>query len=243
MEYAWTTSWGVSTRLIGALIMCHADDDGMVMPPRLAPVQIVILPIIHQAEQEQDILDYCRRLAADLKKETAFGKGIEVHIDTKEDNGGQKNWAWIKKGVPIRVEIGPRDMAGNSVFTGRRDMPAREKKSYSIDEFVKQAGALLEEIQANLLNRATKLLKDNTRNIDERSEFYEFFTAKNNAKPEAHGGFAMSHWCGNPECEELPKKDLAVTIRCIPFNTPDEQGECIFCRKPSTKRVVFAKSY
>ncbi len=243
MEYAWTTSWGVSTRLIGALIMCHADDDGMIMPPRLAPVQMVILPIIRQAEHEQDILDYCRRLAADLKKETAFGKGIEVHIDTKEDNAGQKSWTWIKKGVPIRVEIGPRDMAGNSVFTGRRDMPAREKKSYSRDEFVKQAGALLEEIQANLLCRATKLLNDNTRNIDERSEFYEFFTPKNNAKPEAHGGFAMSHWCGNPECEELPKKDLAVTIRCIPFNTPDEQGECIFCRKPSTKRVVFAKSY
>jgi len=231
MEYAWTTSWGVSTRLIGALIMCHADDDGMIMPPRLAPVQIVILPIIRQAEQEQDILDYCRRLAADLKKETAFGKGIEVHIDTKEDNAGQKSWTWIKKGVPIRVEIGPRDMA------------AREKKSYSRDEFVKQAGALLEEIQANLLCRATKLLNENTRNIDERSEFYEFFTPKNNAKPEAHGGFAMSHWCGNPECEELPKKDLAVTIRCIPFNTPEEQGECIFCRKPSAKRVVFAKSY
>ncbi|MCG8570857.1 MAG: proline--tRNA ligase [Spirochaetes bacterium] len=243
IEYTWTTSWGVSTRLVGALIMVHGDDDGMVMPPRIAPAQIVLLPIIKNEEQKPAIMAYCQKITDKLKQQTVFNRSLEVEIDTRDINTGQKSWNWIKKGIPIRVEVGPRDMENNSVFIARRDKGPKEKFSLTVDEFIQQAPVMLEDMQNQLFKKAKQLLDDNSKQIDQHDEFYQYFTAKNKNKPELHGGFAYSHWCQSEKCEEKIKSDLSVTIRCIPFDQPAEKGKCICCGKESSKRVVFAKSY
>jgi prolyl-tRNA synthetase len=165
-----------------------------------------------------------------------------VQVDRRDIGGGTKNWEWIKKGVPIRVEIGPRDLEKNSVAVSRRDQPMKEKQFMSADEFAAQAAEMLTSIQRNLLGRATRFRDDNTRKIDSKEDFYEFFTAKNAPKPEIHGGFALAHWNGSREVEERIKSDLKVTIRCIPTGE-SEPGRCIFTGEPSARRVVWAKSY
>ncbi len=242
-EYAWTTSWGVSTRLIGGLIMCHGDDDGIVLPPKIASSQVVLLPIIRKDADRQNVMEHCESLARELKEISYAGRKISVEIDDR-DIGGARGWEWIKKGIPIRAEIGPRDMAENSVFMARRDKPHREKTSVKRDKFVSNITGILDEIQNNLFNHALSFRKDNTVTIDDKGNFYQFFTPQNKEKPEIHGGFAMSHWCGSEKCEEKIKEDLMVTIRCIPFdNNENEKGKCICCGNESSKRVVYAKSY
>ena len=242
-EYGWTTSWGVSTRLVGALLMTHADDDGMVLPPRLAPTHVVILPVIHKEESKADVMEYCRQLANELRDVRYDDRRIEVEIDTREGRGGEKTWSWIKKGVPLRAEVGPRDMASDSVFVGRRDRPAKEKQSIPKAEFVANITAQLDEIQASLFERALAHRAAHTRQIDSKDEFYEYFTAANTKKPEIHGGFALSHWNGDPAVERQIKDDLNVTIRVIPTDDACEQGRCTITGEPSRRRVVFAKSY
>jgi prolyl-tRNA synthetase len=153
--------------------------------------------------------------------------------------GGEKLWDWIKKGVPIRLEIGPRDIENNSVFMGRRDKDAKDKTGMKVDDFVSNLTVILDEIQQNIYDKALKFRTENTINIDDKDEFYKFFTPKNKNNPEIHGGFALSHWCENSEI----KDDLKVTIRCIPINDQQETGKCIYCGKESKKRVVFAKAY
>lgn len=143
----------------------------------------------------------------------------------------------------MRVEIGPRDVASNSVMTARRDLGPREKQSVAMDEVVDYCLKTLSEIQSNILERALKFREENTVEIDTKEEFYSFFTPKNTELPEIHGGFALSHWCGCPDCEEKIKDNLKVTIRCIPFDTEEEEGTCINCGAQSKQRVVFAKSY
>jgi len=242
-EYAWTTSWGVSTRLIGGLIMCHGDDDGIVLPPKIASSQVVLLPIIRKDADRQNVMEYCESLARELKEITFAGRKISVEVDDR-DIGGARGWEWIKKGIPVRAEIGPRDMAEDSVFMARRDRPHREKTSVKRDKFVSNITGILDEIQNYLFKRALSFRKDNTVTIDDRGDFYKFFTPQNKEKPEIHGGFAMSHWCGSGKCEEKIKEDLMVTIRCIPFdNNGNEKGKCICCGNESSKRVVYAKSY
>ena len=162
--------------------------------------------------------------------------------DRRDVGGGVKNWEWIKKGVPVRVEIGPRDLEKHSVEVSRRDGAIKAKESMSIQEFAVNAPEILMSIQQNLLDRATKFLDANTRKIDSKKEFYDFFTAKNPNKPEIHGGFALAHWNGSREVEEQIKNELKVTIRVIPFGDP-EPGKCIFTGDPSPKPVVWAKSY
>jgi prolyl-tRNA synthetase len=241
-EFGWTTSWGMTTRMVGTVVMMHADDDGLVLPPRIAPTQIVILPITPKEETRAQVLETCDALALQLRGKSFANAAIEVEVDRRDLGGGVKNWEWIKKGVPIRVEIGPRDLETNSVAVSRRDQPIKSKESMSIQEFAASAPETLMSIQQNLFERAKKFQQENTRVIESKNDFYEFFTAKDQNKPEIHGGFALAHWNGSREVEEQIKKDLKVTIRVVPFG-PDEPDKCIFTGEPSAKRVVWAKSY
>jgi prolyl-tRNA synthetase len=241
-EFAWTTSWGVSTRLVGTAIMAHADDDGMIVPPRLAPTHVVILPITPKPETRDAVLEAARQLVEVLRGQAYGGEPISVEVDARDLPGGTKNWEWIKKGVPIRIEIGPRDLEKGTVALSRRD-EGREKQFLTIKEAADKVPEILQSIQETLYQRALAYRDANTRGIDSREEFYAFFTPKNAERPEIHGGFARSHWCASAECEAKVKEDLKVTIRCIPFDTVAEAGSCVICGKPSGKRVLWAKSY
>ncbi len=241
-DFAWTTSWGASTRLIGGLIMTHGDDDGLAVPPRVAPTHVAILPIAHKPEDRQKVLAYCDQLAQALRSQYYHHRPLVVEIDDR-DIGGARGWEWIKKGVPVRLEIGPRDMANDAVFMGRRDKGHKEKAAMPREQFIAEIGALLDDIQANLFDRARAFQHAHTHTIDDMAKFTDFFTPQNNEKPEIHGGFALSHWCGSAECENKIKEDLTVTIRCLPYDMQDEEGQCICCGEPSSQRVVFAKAY
>lgn len=246
LVYAWTTSWGVSTRLIGALVMTHSDDDGLVLPPRLAPLHVVILPITIRAENPAAVHEYCENLKAELQCQLYDGQPVRVHVDRRDMPGGDKNWEWIKKGVPIRLEIGPRDIAQDAVSLARRDWPVREKRIIPRNQLVASVPNMLEEIQRTLFHRAHRFRKEHTHCIDSKDDFYAFFTPKNPDQPEIHGGFALTHWSGDPEVEEKIAEDLGVTIRCIPFASDLislEPGTCPFTGKPSPQRVVWAKAY
>ena len=238
-ELAWTTSWGVSTRLIGALIMAHSDDNGLVLPPKIAPKHIAIIPIYRDEEQRKIVMDFIDEMVKKIKKQRFDEKKIRFEIDDRDLRGGEKIWNWIKKGVPIRLEIGARDIENSSVFMGRRDKDAKDKSSLNVDEFVNSLPNILDEIQNNIFQKALKFREENTFNIDDKNKFYKFFKAKK----EIHGGFANSHWCGNAECEERIKDDLKVTIRNIPQDAKKEAGNCIYCGNKSDKRVIFAKAY
>ncbi len=242
-ELAWTTSWGVSTRLIGTMIMAHADDDGLVLPPRVAPSHIVIIPITPKDDTKAAILDACHALAKRLRGVQFHGEAIRVRVDDRDFTGGNKSWEWIKKGAPLRVEIGPRDLASGSVFVGRRDQGHRDKVGYPTDEFLSKVSGILQEVQEAIYQRALAFRDANTKPIDTKEEFYAYFTPKNPNKPEIHGGFALTHWCGSAEVEEQIKNDLKVTIRVIPQTDQTEAGICPFSGKPSPQRVVWAKSY
>ena len=242
-SFAWTTSWGVSTRLIGGLIMTHSDDDGLVLPPRIAPQQIVLLPIARTPEETTLVRNYTDQLAAELGEIRYGGRPLQVETDTR-DIGGARGWEWIKKGVPLRVEIGPRDIAKDAVFVGRRDQEHKQKSAVPRGQFIATVTTILDEIQHNLFERARSLRQANTRVIDDLEDFNAFFTPRNSEKPEIHGGFALAHWCGSAECEVRIKERLAVTIRCIPFDKPTkESGCCVECGEASERRVVFAKAY
>ncbi|MDB6147325.1 MAG: proline--tRNA ligase [Spartobacteria bacterium] len=242
-EFGWTTSWGMSTRMVGTVVMTHGDDDGVILPPRIAPTQIVILPITPKDDTRASVHEACEKLARGLKTQRYADAPLEVEVDRRDLGGGVKNWEWIKKGVPVRVEIGPRDLATQSVAVSRRDQPVKAKESMTMAEFESQAVTILDAIQKNLYDRAKKFRDENTQSIDSKDEFYEFFTPKNRAKPEIHGGFAMAHWNGSREVEEQIKNDLKVTIRVIPFDDQTGPGRCIFTGEPSQRRVIWAKSY
>lgn len=241
-SFVWTTSWGTSTRLIGGLIMIHGDDDGLVVPPKLAPQHVVILPILHKEEERGRVMEYAQQLAAALREKYYHHRPLRVEIDER-DIGGARGWEWIKKGVPLRVEIGPRDVAQDAVFVGRRDKAHKDKFSLPRAQFIDQVTGMLDDIQNVIFQRALAFRQSHTHKIDDRAEFDRFFTPRNPEKPEIHGGFALSHWCGSAECESKIKEDLTVTIRCIPFDAEQEQGRCICCGGDSSRRVVFAKAY
>jgi len=241
-EFGWTTSWGMTTRMVGTVVMAHGDDDGIILPPRIAPTQIVILPITPKEETRSQVLEACDKLAAQLRANKYADLALEVEIDRRQFGGGVRNWEWIKKGVPIRIELGPRDLEKNSVTVSRRDQSVKEKQAMATNEFVSRASEILGSIQQNLYQRALKFRDANTRTIDNKEEFYAFFTPKNPAKPEIHGGFALAHWNGSREIEEKIKNDLKATIRCIP-SSDSEPGRCIFTGQASKKRVVWSKAY
>jgi prolyl-tRNA synthetase len=243
-EYAWTTSWGVSTRLIGTAIMAHADDDGMIVPPRIAPTHAVILPITPKPDTRDAVLAAAASLAESLRAQSYNGSPVVVEVDQRDLPGGTKNWEWIKKGVPVRIELGPRDLEKGTVALSRRDQGVKEKQFLTTAEAAAQLPGILEDIQKSLYQRAQAYRDANTRTIDTRDEFYAFFTPKNAERPEIHGGFASAHWCGGAACEAKIKEDIKVTIRCIPFEGQPEEGPCFICgNKGIGKRVLWAKSY
>ncbi len=241
-EYAWTTSWGTSTRLIGGVIMTHGDDDGLILPPRVASAQVVLLPIYRKPEEKQAVMAYVDGLAAELRTLKYADYPVGVEVDDR-DIGGARGWDWIKKGIPLRVEIGPRDIAADSLFVARRDKSHRAKQSIARERFIAELPALLDEIQANLFARAKAFRDEHTREIDQRDEFDAFFTPADFQQPEIHGGFVRAHWCGSALCETRIKEELTVTIRCIPFEEIREPGSCICCGKAAKGRVIFAKAY
>jgi prolyl-tRNA synthetase len=242
-EYAWTTSWGVSTRLIGALIMAHSDDNGLVLPPKIAPSHVVIIPIYRSEEEHEQVMGFAKDLEASLKQLSFDGVKIYTELDDRDLTSSERNWYWIKKGIPLRIEIGPRDIAQNTVMVARRDLEPRDKESVEVSNLADYIVSTLPRMQEAYYQRAMDFRQANTIDIDTKDDFYKYFSPKNSGQPEIHGGFANSHWCGSSECEEAIKNDLRVSIRCIPFDAKEEAGTCICCGKPSNKRVIFAKAY
>ena len=229
LEYVWATSWGVSTRLIGALIMTHSDDNGLVLPPALAPIQVVIIPIYKSEEQLKQISEKVEPLMQKLK-----AKGISVKYD--DDDSKRSGWKFNEyevKGVPVRIAIGPRDLENNHAEVCRRD--TLEKTNISLDTIDVEVEKLLAEIQQSLFDRTVKFREDNTRKADTWDEFVDIL--------DNQAGFVYAHWDGTPETEELIKEKTKATIRCIPFNNPLEEGKCILTGKPSKQRVLFARAY
>ena len=243
-EFAWTTSWGVSTRLVGAMIMTHADDDGMIMPPRLAPAHAVILPVFRGDETRESVMAFCEKVAGELRAKTYAGRALVVEIDNRDIRGGEKSWEWVKKGIPLRLEIGPRDVENGAVMVARRDQDGRDKKAMPLAELTTQVDSILEEMQAGLLARARAHREQNTQRIASWSDFERYFAPKNRERPEAHGGFAEAGYCGNAACETKVKDDLKVTIRAIPLEPATTPAtHCVVCGEASTATVIYAKSY
>lgn len=236
-ELVWTTSFGVSTRLIGAVIMTHSDDDGLVLPPKIAPKQIVIIPLIHKEEQRSDILNYCEALKANLQAQV-FEQPIRVELDLSDKRPGDKTWGWIKKGVPIRLEIGAKEISQDTVFMGRRDFAPNQKSAISRQEFIEKAPALLNEIQNNLFERARKFKEIHTFTAKTKEEFYSYFNEKSDKD-----GFVQAFWSQDQKTEQALKQELKVTARCIPMSTKSQTGTCIFTGQSDATLTVFARSY
>jgi prolyl-tRNA synthetase len=229
LDYVWATSWGVSTRLMGAIIMAHADNNGLVLPPKLAPIQVVIIPIYKKVEQLAEI-----SVAANKMKKSLEALGISVKYDDRDNNKpGWKFAEYELKGVPVRLAIGPRDIENNSVEVARRDTLTKE--TISMDAVATFIPALLEDIQKNIFNKALKFREENTYVVDKWEDFV--------SRLDDTGGFILAHWDGTVETEEKIKEETKATIRCIPFDSPDEEGKCIYSGKPSARRVLFARSY
>lgn len=225
-EYVWATSWGVSTRLMGALVMAHSDDDGLVIPPRLAPTHVVIVPI---PKPTPDLVERATAIANDLRS-----KGVRVKIDTDDQNRpGYKFAEYEKLGIPVRLGLGARDLENGTIEVARRD--TKEKASVDIATITDHIVKLLDDIQANLLERARTYRDEHITRADTWDEFVRTLDEK--------GGFVSAHWDGTGETEELIKTETKATIRCIPLNNPQEAGTCIKTGKPSTQRVLFARAY
>jgi prolyl-tRNA synthetase len=228
-EFVWATSWGVSTRLIGALVMAHSDDQGLVLPPRIAPLQVVIVPIFKGAEQKAAVDEKVSPLIADLK-----ARGISVKYDDSENNRpGWKFAEYELKGVPVRIAIGPKDIENGVVEIARRD--TREKTSVPVEGVAQYIQDLLETIQQNLFNRALAYREEHITAVNSWEEF--------KAVLEQKGGFVAAHWDGTPETEEKIKEETKATIRCIPLNNAQESGACVYSGQPSSQRVLFALAY
>ncbi|QEG37099.1 proline--tRNA ligase [Bythopirellula goksoeyrii] len=235
LQFAWTTSWGVSTRLVGGLIMTHSDDDGLVLPPKLAPAQVVILPVYRNDEERANVMPYCETLKEELASQQYAFETVRVRIDDRDLRGGDKRWQWIKRGVPLIMEIGPRDIADDKVFVKRRDI---EGKGEAIprDEVVGTVANRLAEIQQALFDRAVALRNEATVEIDSLEEFEEYFAER------APGGLAHCHFVDSPTME-AKLKELKCTVRCVPLDAQTESGKCIFTGEASERRGVFARAY
>lgn len=228
-EFVWATSWGVSTRLMGALIMTHSDDNGLVLPPKLAPIQVVIVPIYREMSQLNQLREKLAPLIAELRE-----RGVSVKFD--DDDNRKPGWKFAEyemKGVPVRIAMGPRDLENNTVELARRD--TLEKSFVPFDEVADTVVELMVDIQASLLERARSFRDERTREVDTWEEFVMTL--------EENGGFLAAHWDGTAETEEEIKKRTKATIRCIPLDAKPEQGKCILTGKPSERRVLFAKAY
>ncbi|MCS6794879.1 MAG: proline--tRNA ligase [Raineya sp.] len=228
LEYVWGTSWGVSTRLMGALIMCHSDDDGLVLPPKVAPIQVVVVPIYKGEESFAKLNEACENIAKNLK-----AKGISVKLDLREtQTPGFKFAEWEVKGVPIRLAIGLRDLENQTIEVARRD--TKTKITIPLQDAENYVLSLLDQIQQNIYQKALEFREKNTFEVNSYEEFKEVMEK---------GGFALAHWDGTTETELKIKEETKATIRCIPLQNRKETGKCIYSGKPSEQRVVFAQAY
>jgi len=229
LDYVWATSWGVSTRLIGALIMAHSDDAGLVLPPKLAPIQVVVVPIYKHDEELESITGFVKELTKELKT-----KGISVKFDNRDTHRpGAKFAEYELKGVPLRVAIGSRDMQNRTVELARRD--TKTKETVSQEGLAAHIEGLLEEIQNNIYQKALKFRAENTTEVDSYDEFKRML--------DEQPGFISAHWDGTPETEQQIKDETKATIRCIPLDNKQEEGKCILTGRPSKQRVLFARAY
>lgn len=229
LDYVWGTSWGVSTRLMGALIMAHSDDDGLVLPPRLAPIHVVIVPIFRSDEELAKITTKVDELSAPLRKQ-----GLSVKFDNRDTHKpGFKFAEWELKGVPVRLAIGPRDLENGTVEVARRD--TKEKQVMKLEDVETKVPALLEDIQRNIFQKAKSFRDSLITNVDSFEDFKRVLDEK--------GGFVLAHWDGTKETEAAIKEQTKATIRCIPLDAAEEQGACVYSGKPSSRRVLFARAY
>lgn len=240
--FAWTTSWGMSTRIIGALIMVHSDDDGLVLPPRIAPKQVVLIPVGMNEEDLDRVTKYCEELANDLNQQNYFGSSLRVLIDKTDQRAGVKFWTAVKKGIPLRVEIGIREIDSDALLISQRDKPAKEKQTLSRSELITQCSSLLDSTHQGLLQRAESFRKTHTVPVQSISALEALYQDNENSISK----FALAYFDlsleNNSEVEALLKK-LKLTIRCIPFNSATSEGLCIFSQKSVSTQVIFARAY
>ncbi len=231
LDFVWTTSWGVSTRIIGGLIMTHGDDDGVIIPPRLAPTQVMIVPIFKSDDEKKAALDHADRIAGLLREK--LGR-LKVKIDDRENmRPGDKFFTWIQKGVPLRIEVGPKDVASEAGMIVRRDN--REKLSCPVNGMTDKVVSILDTMQQDLFEKARSFQTENTYKVDTYEEFKKVIKDK--------GGFILAHWDGTRETAEKIQEETKASIRVIPMNGDREPGKCILTGNPSTQRVVFALAY
>jgi prolyl-tRNA synthetase len=232
LQYCWTTSWGMSTRMIGAIIMTHGDDQGLILPPRLAPIQVIVVPIWKSGNEDEKtkVLEGVARI------QRALGERVRLEVDAREEySPGWRFNEWELRGVPLRIEIGPKDIQKNQVVLARRD--TREKLLAPQDQLAERVPALLDEIQKNLFERAKKFRDENTVALSDYGKFKEFMEG------EGSRGFVRAYWCGARECEAQIKEETKATTRCIPFDQPQKPGPCIRCGREATEQAIFAKAY
>jgi prolyl-tRNA synthetase len=230
LQYCWTTSWGLSTRVVGAMIMVHGDDQGLILPPKLAPYQVVMVPIFKNDEEKSPVMEAARKVRDEL-----IAAGIRVKMDEREGvSPGFKFNDWEMRGVPVRIELGPKDVAKGSVVVARRDKPGKEGKSFVPQQGLAESVAkLLAEVQQALHDRALEFRKANTREPKDYEEF----------KHAVENGFASSYWCGSSDCEAKIKEETKATMRCIPLEQSGPAGNCVYCKRPAKERAIFARAY
>lgn len=244
VQHAYTTSWGVSTRLVGTLVMAHADDDGLILPPRVATQQIVILPVTPKEDSRKAVLDACYALAKTLRNQSYGGDPLRVHVDARDIGGGIKKWEWIKKGVPIRIEIGPRDIETRKICVQRRDQAATEKTFPLKEDFIREAGEILDEIHQHLLSGARVFRDANIAACDNLADFEAHWESDN-------PGWLFTPWAGSAEQEQELSKKHRITIRCIPVPGAELPGHlttvgeapCLVTGTPTVTRVIWGRSY
>jgi prolyl-tRNA synthetase len=228
-EYVYATSWGLTTRMIGALVMAHGDDNGIIIPPKLATIQVVVVPIFRKPEERERVLQAVDKFTSGFK---AAGIGFKVD-DREQHSPGWKFNEWEKRGIPLRIEVGPKDLEKSQVMLARRDN--REKTAVSQDGLERAVPEMLAAIQKGLYDRALEFREKHSYRIDDYSKFLEIL--------DGEGGFIWSHWCGSGECEDQIKEETKATIRNIPRDSPDENGKCVKCGAKSERRVIFARAY
>jgi prolyl-tRNA synthetase len=247
-EYGYTTSWGVSTRLIGGVIMSHADDEGMVVPPRIAPYQIVFIPVIKKDDDKDKIMQYIAEIQAKLKTQSAFGEKIRSKVDTRDKASVDKVWEWVRKGAPLVCEIGCRDIENNGLMIKERIFFGQPegKKIMKVDEFIAGIGTRLEYLQNEMFKKAKDRVEHNIRtDITTPEEFAAYFANSNEWIEDGKSGkvaFVRGKWCGDTATEEI-LKSMKITIRCLPFDQSGTTGKCLLTGKDATMDVIYARSY
>ena len=244
-EFAYTTSWGVSTRLIGGLIMTHADDEGMVVPPRVAPYQVILVPVIKKVEDEEKVMTYINKLALELKKQMPFGEKIRIKIDKRNKQSVDKFWDWTRKGAPVICEIGPRDVENDGLMVKER-LTIGQKEIVSKADFIQSITTRLEKIQKELFARAKARMDLNIReDIKTPEEFKAYFANANEWIEDGQKGkvaFVKGKWCGDEATEEI-LKEMKISIRCLPLKQSGTKGKCLLTGKDATLDVIYARSY